>query len=270
MKVYLSVDLEGINGVVHPYHVSSDGGEHYLNACKQQALEVETIVQALLECNISKITVNDAHNTMDNLNLQAVNPKVELITGKPKFYSMMAGLDSSYSCCFFVGYHSMAGSKGGVLAHTFSPVFNQVKLNGKPVGEIEINAIYAAKHNVPVVFLTGDNLACDEAEELLDGINTVSVKTAISTTSAFCNPNELVISNINSSVKKVFADKSLWKVYDLAPLYKLNLVFADRKHADVAELLPVVERISAYEIQFSSENYEDIYRMLQFFSATIK
>ena len=102
-KVYISVDIEGANGIVYPHQTAISGGEFYYAAREQLHNELDVIIQALLVEGIEAITVNDAHGVMDNLLITKLSPKIELITGKPKPVSMLAGLDNSYSCVFLVG-----------------------------------------------------------------------------------------------------------------------------------------------------------------------
>jgi len=269
LNVYISADLEGTNGVVYPHQTVESGGEAYFKSTEQQHKELNCIVESLLELNTDKITINDAHGSMENLNLAELNPNVYLITGKPKPVSMMAGLDESYSCVILAGYHARAGSKEGVLAHTISSIFKRVKLNGNFVGETELNAIYAGIKNVPVVMLTGDNIVCDEASNAVKNITTVCTKTAISYSSAICKPNEQLFEELKTAVISAVKNKENWTLYRTNSPYKLEVDFADRKHADIAEFAPGIKRISASEIAFSSGNYEEIYKLLQFFAATL-
>lgn len=268
LNIYISADIEGVNNVVYPHQTDPSGGELFLKALDQQHKELNCIIEGLLEAGVDKITVNDAHGRMENLHISGLNPKIELISGKPKPVSMLAGLDNSYSCVFFTGYHAKAGSKNGVLAHTFSTLFNYLKLNGELIGEIELNAIYAGLMGIPIAFVTGDDVTCDQARSALGNIKTVATKTAISTTSAKCKSNEQLFSELKAAAFEAVKNPENWGIYKKNPPYILELDFKDRKHADLAELLPNIDKVSASAVEFSSEKYEDIYKLLQFISAT--
>ena len=269
LKVYISADIEGVNNVVYPHQIDTSGGESYILTRKQQALELNCIVEALLEAGVSKITINDAHGSMDNLHITELNPKIELITGKPKAVSMLANLDNSYSCVFFTGYHAKAGSEKGILVHTFCPIFKQVRLNGKVIGEIELNAIYAGLMDIPIALVTGDDACCQEALDVLVNMETVSTKTAISTSSAKCKPNEELFSELRKAALNIINAPQKWALYKKDAPYELELEFVDRKYADLAELLPMVKRMSPATIGFKSDNYQEIYKLMQFLSATL-
>ena len=269
LNIYISADLEGTNGVVYPHQTVESGGDSYFNAVEQQHKELNCIIEALIELKADKITVNDAHGSMENLNLAEINSNVHLITGKPKPVSMMAGLDKSYSCVIMTGYHAGADSKDGVLAHTFSSIFKNIKLNGNSIDEFELNTIYAGLLNVPVVLLTGDNVVCNDTVNILPKINTVCTKTALSYSSAICKPNDELFKELKSAVVSAIVNQKKWKIYNKKPPYILQVDFCERKLADIAELVPGVRRISSSEISFTSDDFEETYKLLQLFSATL-
>jgi D-amino peptidase len=267
-KIYISADLEGVNGVVYKHHTEATA-DGYKYAQKQQHKELNCIINALLESGATQITLNDAHGSMDNLLLSELSPKVELITGKPKPVSMLTGLDETYSCVILAGYHARAGAEKGVLAHTFSDIYKNVKLNGVSVGEIELNAIYAGIKKVPVVVITGDYEACEEAAEILPDVSTVCVKKAISTTAAICRPEDDLMQDMHEKVCDAVKNLRQFKVFVKNPPYKLELEFLSRNKADIAELLPCVARTSDTSIVYQSSDYEEVYRLLQFITATL-
>jgi len=268
LKVYISADLEGVNGVVYPHQVET-AGDGYKYTRKQQHKELNCIIRALIEGGAGHITLNDAHGKMDNIVLSEINSSVELITGKPKPVSMLAGLDESYSFVIFTGYHARAGSANGVLAHTFSNIYKNIKLNGVSVGEIELNALYAGLKNVPVAMVTGDYVTCEQAKESLGEVNIVCVKKAISTTAAICRPEDDLFLELNDKSLELTKNSANFVLYKQNSPYKLEVDFVDRKMADIAELLPSLERVSDTSVVFCSNDYEAVYKQLQFLTATI-
>lgn len=269
INVYISADIDGVNNVVYPHQTVISGGESYFLALKQQHEELNRIIEGLLEAGVDKITINDAHSTMENLHISELNPKIELISGKPKPISMLSGLDNSYSCVLFTGYHVKAGSINGILPHTFSAIFNYIKLNGKLIGEIELNAIYTGLIDIPIALITGDDITCKEAVNVLGNVKTVSTKTAISTTSAKCRSNEELFKELKLAAYETMKNPQNWVLYEENDPYTLEIDFVDRKLTDIAELLPGIEKISGSTIKFESEDYREVYKLLQFLAATL-
>jgi D-amino peptidase len=53
--------------------------------------------------------------------------------------------------------------KGGIMAHSYRSLgIQNMRMNGKPVGEIETRVALAGWYGVPVIFLSGDRAAVEE------------------------------------------------------------------------------------------------------------
>lgn len=177
MKVFISVDLEGVAGIAHPLQTRR-GADDYPAARRLMAAEANAAVAGAFDGGAHAVVVNDSHGDMTNLDASVIDERAELILGSPKVTaSMCEGLDLSYGVALFVGYHAGAGTASAVLDHTFSgKAFSEIRLNGDPMSEAEINAAVAGAHNVPVGLVTGDDKACEQAEKRLPGVRTVVVK----------------------------------------------------------------------------------------------
>lgn len=165
-KLYISADLEGVCGVVSPHHCSAEPDRSaYDWAVSQLEMEVAAVVEAALDHGVSEVLVNDSHCTMTNLYLEQVDPRVSLLTGKPKRCAMSAGLDERFDAAIYIGYHAKAGAHKGVLSHTFHSKLFDVSVNGVSYGEGGINALYASLvHGVPLVLASGDRAFVEEIQ----------------------------------------------------------------------------------------------------------
>ncbi|WP_328560818.1 M55 family metallopeptidase [Streptomyces coelicoflavus] len=177
MRIYLSVDMEGITGLVDADDVQP-GGRDYERGRRMMAEDVNAAVRGALAAGATHITVNDAHGPMRNLLPEALHPAARLIRGKPKNMLMLDGLTGAYGAVICVGYHSRAGALG-VLSHSFmGHEIEDMWLDGRPVGEIGLAHATAASLGVPVAVLTGDDRACEEMTEWDPSVTTVAVKYA--------------------------------------------------------------------------------------------
>ena len=130
----------------------------------------------------------------------------------------MAGLDASFDAVVFVGAHSMIGTHRGVLSHTMSSKdVRQLRINGKPIGEIGIFALKAGTFGVPLVFVSGDTAACKEASRFVPGITVVAVKEGLARTVAISLSPEAARERIREGVARSLADISKVKPYKLKP-----------------------------------------------------
>jgi len=176
-KVFISVDMEGIWGVVHGDQVSAQGHD-YGPARKWMADDVNAVIEGLFEAGAAEIVVNDSHGSMRNILAHDLDPKVSLITGSPKPLSMMQGIDDSFDACIFIGYHARAGTASSILDHTYSgATIRSIKVNSLELPELGLNAAIAAAFGVPVILLSGDAETCNQARSILGSeVITVAVK----------------------------------------------------------------------------------------------
>ena len=176
MKVYISADMEGVAGVATLDQIAP-GGHGYPRAQQLMTEEVNAAITGAFDGGADAVLVNDSHGTQDNLIHADLDPRARLLFGAPKLHGMSAGLTSEHAVALYVGYHAAAGGPG-VLAHTYSGLLGQVRLNGLAVSEAEVNALLAGSLGVPVGLVTGDDVICARARQTLPGIRTVEVKHA--------------------------------------------------------------------------------------------
>jgi D-amino peptidase len=180
VKVFISVDMEGIACVTHGDHVKLEGTE-YEAARKWMTAETNAAIEGALEAGATEVVVADSHGHMRNLLPDELHEDALLVRGSPRPLIMMEGLDGSFAAAFLIGCHSMAGTAQGILAHSFigSTVF-EIRLNGTPVGEPGFNAAIAGHFGVPVALVCGDDTVDAELRELLPATERVVTKWAIS------------------------------------------------------------------------------------------
>src|SRR5918993_5128685 len=177
-KVFISADMEGISGISASDQLSAAGAE-YSRSRKMMADDVNAAIRGARAGGATTILVNDSHGTMRNLRLEDLESGVSLISHSFKRSGMMEGLDDSFDAVIFVGYHAKAGHPGGLFAHTGSGVVRDVRVNGVSMGEGGLNTTVAAWYGVPVVLVTGDDVAVKQVAEIAPTAKTVAVKRAI-------------------------------------------------------------------------------------------
>lgn len=184
MKVFLSVDMEGVACVTHGDHVKLEGPEYEM-ARKWMTAEANAAIEGALEAGATEIVVADSHGHMRNLLPDELHETVLLVRGTPRPLSMMDGLDEGFDAALFVGYHSMAGTARGVLAHSYSgSTVYALRLNGVEVGEPGFNAAVAGHFGVPVVLVSGDDTVDAEVGALMPWAERVITKWGINAVSA--------------------------------------------------------------------------------------
>ena len=186
-KVYISVDLEGISGV-NADDQTSAGQPEYGRARKLMAEDANAAIRGAFEGGATDVLVNDSHGSQRNLLPEDLDPRARLITHSFKRHGMMEGLDETFDAVIFVGYHAKADAPRGLFAHTGSGVVRDLQINGRSVGEGGMNALLAAWYGVPVVVVSGDDVAVAEVKESVPAIRGVVVKRAINVRAAELKP----------------------------------------------------------------------------------
>lgn len=272
-KYYLSADLEGVTGVTSlPQCYPTGDRTGYNRAVAQLVMEVNWVITQIRHHDPqAQFVVNDAHNTMTNLPWASLPPDVSFVGGKPKPCAMVAGLDESFDGAFFVGYHAMAGTLNGNLAHTFHTKIQTVHINNVPLGEGGVNALYAQEAcGVPTLLVSGDQALCHEMTRLLPHLATVETKQGLSLTAAQCHPWDHVQARYTQAIEGLgLADpraakaKAQKHAMAISAPFHLQIQFVDALCADIVSVSPLYTRVDSVTVGFTADTMETVYRALQ-------
>ncbi|MDQ4129260.1 MAG: M55 family metallopeptidase [Actinomycetota bacterium] len=260
MKVYISADMEGVTGVTHPQDVIP-GRSQYERFRRLLTSDVNAAIEGAAQAGVTEFLVNEAHDGMRNILLEDLDPRAQIIVGQRKPYSMMQGFEGS-NVVFFVGYHARAGTTG-VLSHTFdSPtVVTGVELNGEPCSEARMNATLAGLEDIPIGLMTGDDLACEEAESLYPNVQTASVKTAVDRYTARCLSPEVSHERIREAAQRAAERVANLVPYTLEPPYSFTVEFATASSAASVLFFPGLDRVDDRRVSWAHEDYETAFKM---------
>jgi D-amino peptidase len=260
--VFVSVDMEGIAGIAHLRQVWR-GSDDFPATRKLMTEEANAAVAGAFDGGATAVVVNDSHGDMANLLPEDMDPRAELILGSPKVLSMMQGFGPEFEVALFVGYHAAAGTQGAVLDHTYSGrLFYEVRLNGEPVTEAELNAAYAGTFGVPVGLVTGDDKACAQAAKRLPGIRTVVVKEGYGRNVAKSLHPSAAREAIRQGAGEAVAARGELMPYQPAPPFVLEADVANTSCADLCALAPGVDRVAPRSVRFTSDDFREAFRCL--------
>lgn len=260
-KVFISADMEGISGISGSDQLSATGSE-YNRSRKMMADDVNAAIRGARAGGATTIVVNDSHGSMRNLRLEELEPGVRLISHSFKRSGMMEGLDDSYDAVIFIGYHAKAGHPSGLFAHTGSGVVRDVRVNGQSLGEGGLNTTVAGWYGVPVVLVTGDDVAVKQVAEVATTAKTVAVKRAINPRAVELRPFTEVHREIEAAARegvsgaKKFAPRR-------ASSYKVEVQFQDVSIPEVAETIPGMQRPAPDTIAFTADTMPKAYTLIR-------
>ena len=183
MRIYISVDMEGISGVTRWSDVVATG-QDYQRARSWMTADVNAAVEGARRAGATEFVVEENHGVemLCNLLLDEIDQDVDVIRGLPRGgATTIAGLDESFAAMFLVGHHAAAGERIGIGAHTISyGDYKAVRCNGRAISEGEIFATYASDLGVRTALIAGDDIVCERMAKFVPGIETAVVKTALS------------------------------------------------------------------------------------------
>lgn len=259
MKVYMSVDIEGVAGIVDAMqgNIERGGGEYEVGR-RLMTEETNAAIEGALAAGATEIVVNDSHAQMRNLLPELLNPAARLIQGRIKHGFMVEGLDDSFDAVFLVGYHASAGIRDGVLNHAFHPY--ELRYNGQVFSETGLSASVAGQYGVPVALITGDDAAVRDAEHILPRHVGVSVKRGISRLAGeSLSPSE-ARQRIREGARQAIAQLSEMKPLVVQTPVTIEMDFYYSIQADVAALIPTMERTGDRTIRFQAADAVSAYR----------
>jgi len=262
MRVYISIDMEGIAGVVHEDQTNPIdprvAGE-YARFRRVMTLEANAAVEGALEAGATKVVVNDSHWEMRNVLAEELHPAAELIAGSSKPHSMMEGIDLGFDAAFCLGYHAMAGTPNAILDHTYTDRIQAVRLNGRAVGELGLNAALAGHFSVGVALVSGDAALGAEARALLgEEIGVVIVKEAVARHGARCHSPGRVRELLRAGAAAALKRRPVpWRASSPATI---EVDFGSTHHADMAELVPGTVRAGGRTLRYAHTDYSEAFR----------
>ena len=252
VKVFISVDMEGLAGVVSASEVNSTGPD-YAHFRVIMAAETNAAIDGAMRAGATSVVVRDSHGSKQNLLPNDVDPRARLLRGVstgPR--NMMEGIDSTFDAVVFIGYHAKAGTPNAILEHTSTGNVIDFSINGVSLPEGGYNALVAGLSGVPVVFVAGDRAVVEQIRGLVGPIDGVAVKDEINDASFGLSPKQAQ-DEIRKGVEQAVRNRARAKAYKMAGPYTMVLKVKLEK-----TLFPGVQRVRQGEFTFSSARLLDV------------
>ena len=267
MRILVSVDIEGVAGVVHPEQTRR-GNADYERARHWMTAEANAAIRGALAGGAQRVTVNDSHGDFRNLLPDELDARADVLLGKPRDLGMMAGVDADdCAAVFLVGWHARSGA-AGILAHTISSfAFTRVSVNGIETGEAGLYGAVAAEFSVPVGLYTGDDAFVAETAPLFPGAMGVVVKHAHGNRVATSLSRVAACDAIEASAREAAVRCASLDVQPLATPASIRVEAATVALADLFATLPILRRIDTLALEFRAPTMRYAVRVLNSLSA---
>ena len=264
MKVYITVDMEGIAGVSHP-RPTERGDQGYPAAAALMVGEANAAIEGALAAGADSIVVNDSHGSMFNLDPAALHPEARLLTGQ-KAWSMVegAGPGRGVDVALFVGYHARAGHPTGTIAHTYSygPAGDAAR---GPSGRRDRRSTRwsSARGACPSGLVAGDDALAAEVADWLPDAERVVVKDGRRTPRGRVSPPDraraLVRDGAERAVRRAASGGAAAARRSPAPIV-LETEWSNAAQADLAAIVPLAERVGDRTVRVTADEPVLAYR----------
>lgn len=263
MKVYISVDMEGVAGISHA-KPTNRGDDLYPQSVELMVGEANAAIEGAFAGGATDVTVNDSHGQMFNLTPEKLDPRARLVQGKKPYSMVEAARDAGFGLALFVGYHARAGHPRGTIAHTYTGRITLAEVNGRPITEAGMNALYLGALGIPVGMITGDDALAEELADWFPWAELVVVKRGISWQAAdSIHPSlarDLIREGARKAVARAVAQDSALAPLSLPAPLRLRIDFAHAGQADIAATIPGFERVGDRGIGYEAGDPVILYR----------
>jgi len=266
MKILISTDIEGVAGVYHTEQTRAGNGE-YERARRLMTEEANAAIAGAFEGGASEVLVNDSHGSFRNLLPDLLDPRAQVVQGKPRYLSMVAGVEQGVDALCMIGYHSRAQGRG-ILAHTINSfAFARVFLNGQELGEAGIYGALAGEYGVPVAMASGDDVFIEEHRTLFPQTEFVQTKRAYGQNSGISLSPAQACTDIRTGVANALARRSSLRPLVLKVPITVQIQTTTPALADLFCQWPTLRRLQGDELAFDAPTVEAAVRMINCLSA---
>ena len=262
-KIYISADMEGVVGAVTGEQLGPSGFE-YQRFREFMTAELNACIDAARAAGATEFLISDSHGNGQNLLIEKLPSDVTVVRSWPRPLGMMEGIDESFDGVIFLGYHSSAANKRGVRAHTMSSAnVVDIRLNGLSMSEGSMNAAIAGHFGVPVIMVSGDDVAVAETQVIVGDMEGAVVKWARGFHSAETLTPEAAYEVIRTRTKSAVDRIEDFEPYVLETPIELELTLKHYRAVELLAYLPSVERVNAHTIRFIGQDMLDISNFLR-------
>jgi len=263
-RIYISADMEGLAGAVTGAQLGPEGFE-YQRFREFMTAEVNAAIDAARAAGADEILVSDSHGNGQNLLIEELPEDVMVVRSWPRPLGMMDGIDESFDGAIFLGYHSSTSNTRGVRAHTMSSAsITELRLNGRAMSEGGLNAAIAGSFGVPVILISGDDVAVAETQVIVGNVEGAVVKWARGFHAARTLTPQAAQEVIRTRVASAISRIEEFEPYVLEAPIEVELSLKHYRPVELLAYLPDIERVSSHTVRFEAADMEEVSRFLTF------
>jgi D-amino peptidase len=254
-RIFLITDAEGVGGVCRQEQTEPKDPE------LRQLLtgEINAAVEGFLAGGADEVVVWDGHDGSQTLSTLTIHPKARLVMGALPASMLM---ERHWSAVAYVGQHSKANVRAGIMAHSYSSLgIQNMLLNGKPVGEIDVIAAMAGHFGTPAIMLSGDQAAANELHAIVPNAEVAVVKEGLGRYNCISLSAVAARDAIREAARRSVAKIGTIKPYVVPGPVTLQIEYTTRNSLPPdAESRPNAEVLDDRTIRYRGKDILDVWR----------
>lgn len=257
MNVFISTDMEGISGIATYGAVFDVDSNEYQEGLKRLMADTNAAVKAAFDAGAEKVYVCDGHYHGKNFLEGKLDKRATQVWVKD-----LSWVAKDVSAVVAIGSHAMAGTQGAFLEHT--QLYREIHhyfYNGERIGELMQMGVYMGYFGVPMVAMSGDKAACEEAKRFFGNeIFTACVKVGKERNLADCLPNDQAEKLIYDAVKKGIENRANCKPYVMQLPFEIKVEFNCCDYCeDECRNRTDLERVDGYTARCMKKEIKEYY-----------
>jgi D-amino peptidase len=256
MDVYIVADMEGVSGIVNRQQVTH-GEPEFQEGRRLLAGDVNAAVAGAFAAGATRVVVGDTHATQRNLPMDQMDPRAEYEAPPGP---NLATLGSGFAALVIIGMHAKSGTSQAFLEHTFEPAWHRYAIDGVEHGEFAVLAFIAAAYGVPIVCVSGDQAAIDEAHALMPAVEGVVVKEGLGREWCRTLAPDVAHQRIREGIARGLERRHEILLPVLRFPVSIRVEFNRCSGADAYAGRPGVRRVDGFSVKWRADGIDDLVR----------
>ncbi|MEY2882572.1 MAG: hypothetical protein RL490_296 [Pseudomonadota bacterium] len=263
-RFFICADIEGCAGVAANVALMPDGWE-WQAARRWMTDEVVAVANTALARGYDEVIIADGHGNAHNIDPDRLPDGVQLVRSWPRPLLQMQGIElPGVAATAFVGFHNGMQGAGGTLAHTYhGGAYRDIQVNGISISEGWLNAALAGEYGVPVVLVSGDQAATEDAKRYAPAAALVAVKQSLGWRSVLTPSPAVACRQLAAETAAALA-RPLPPLFRPAGPYVVDYVMLSRNAAEMLAYLPIVRQTDAFTVRAEFKTIAEVMRFTSF------
>jgi D-amino peptidase len=261
-RVLLLYDMEGVSQAIRPSDVNF-GSETYPATREALTEDVNAAIRGLLKAGAAEIVLTDGHgsgNPDPDYIVEKIPAGARFDLRDTPYDPYIETMSERFDAMVAIAMHGRAGGQA-FLAHTYNGHTKWV-MAGHDMNESMLVAASAARFNIPLVLVTGDDVLQKEITAFSPKTEYVVVKRAVSVEEAEARPRDEVSRDIEAAAERALRNRKAvvpWRPAELRSEFENRFSYILPEMAAIAINFPGAEPVDNKTVRLRTRSFLDAY-----------